>query len=57
MVHGLHDRALGFDFVALLLVDEESGDRVLTASVGWENAPDDLRIEIAFSTETSDLAS
>lgn len=45
VVHGLHDRALGFDFVALLLVDEESGDRVLTASVGWENAPDDLRIE------------
>ncbi len=45
VVRGLHDRALGYDFVALLLVDEETGDRVLTASTGWENAPEDLRIK------------
>ena len=45
VVNGLHDKALGYDFVALLLVDEESGDRVLTASVGWDNAPNNLRIK------------
>ena len=45
VVHGLHDRALGYDFVALLLVDEESGDRVLKASVGWDDAPRELRIK------------
>ena len=45
VVRGLHDRALGYDFVALLLVDEETGDRVLIASVGWDNAPRRLRIK------------
>jgi len=30
---------LGYDFVALLLVDESTGDRVLVASVGYENPP------------------
>lgn len=45
VVQGLHDKALGYDFVALLLVDETNGDRVLQASVGWADAPKDLRIK------------
>ena len=34
VVNGLHDEALGYDFVAVLLVDEATRDRVLVASVG-----------------------
>ena len=45
VVTGLHDEALGYDFLALLLVDEPTGDRVLVASVGWDQAPEDLRIK------------
>jgi PAS domain S-box-containing protein len=41
---GLHDAALGYDFVALLLVDEATGDRVLVASAGWADAPPGLRV-------------
>jgi PAS domain S-box-containing protein len=44
VVDGLRDEALGYDFVGVLLVDPVSGDRVLTASVGWDGAPDGLRI-------------
>ncbi len=44
MVEGLYDAALGYDFLALLLVDGETGDRVLVASAGWAEAPTDLRI-------------
>jgi PAS domain S-box-containing protein len=36
---------LGYDFLALLLVDGETGDRVLVASAGWAEAPADLRIK------------
>jgi PAS domain S-box-containing protein len=35
VVRGLHD-TLGYDFLALMLVDETTGDRVVTASVGFE---------------------
>ncbi|HEX5409899.1 MAG TPA: GAF domain-containing protein [Gemmatimonadaceae bacterium] len=42
---GLQGAALGFDFVAVLLVDEATGDRVLTASSGWEGAPAGLRVK------------
>ncbi len=42
---GLHDAALGYDFVGLLLVDDASGDRVLEASSGWSDAPAGLRIQ------------
>ena len=42
---GLQGAALGFDFVAVLLVDEATGDRVLTASSGWEAAPAALRVK------------
>jgi PAS domain S-box-containing protein len=45
VVRGLYDEALGYDFVALLLVDEDTGERVLTASAGWKDAPKHLRIE------------
>jgi PAS domain S-box-containing protein len=45
VVNGLYDEALGYDFVAVLLVDGESGDRVLTASVGWKEAPPSLRVK------------
>jgi PAS domain S-box-containing protein len=41
---GLHDEALGYDFVALLLVDELTHDRVLVASRGWSDAPAGLRV-------------
>ncbi|MDX1624830.1 MAG: GAF domain-containing protein [Gemmatimonadota bacterium] len=44
VVEGLRDEALGYDFMALLLVDPETGDRVLEASAGWDDAPPDLRI-------------
>lgn len=45
VVAGLHDPALGYDFLALLLVDEASGERVLVASAGWADAPSGLRIK------------
>ncbi len=45
VVEGLHDQALGYDFLALLLVDEATGDRVLVASAGWAEAPPNLRIK------------
>ena len=41
---GLRDEALGYDFVALLLVDEATRDRVLVASSGWADAPAGLRV-------------
>ncbi len=41
---GLRDEALGYDFVALLLVDPATGDRVLEASAGWDSAPTGLRV-------------
>ncbi len=39
VVRGLHDDDLGYEFVALFLLDEATGDRVLRASVGWPDAP------------------
>jgi PAS domain S-box-containing protein len=44
VVQGLYDQALGYDFLALLLVDRGTGDRVLVASAGWAEAPPDLHI-------------
>jgi PAS domain S-box-containing protein len=41
---GLRNEALGYDFVALLLVDPATGDRVLVASEGWTEAPAGLRV-------------
>jgi PAS domain S-box-containing protein len=45
VVAGLHDQALGYDFLALLLVDRQTGERVLVASAGWAEAPPELRIQ------------
>jgi PAS domain S-box-containing protein len=44
VANGLHDEALGYDFVALLLVDEPTGDRVLVATSGAAELPPDLRV-------------
>jgi PAS domain S-box-containing protein len=42
---GLFDAALGYDFVAVLLVDQATGERVLVASQGWKKAPANLRLK------------
>ena len=44
VARGLHDEALGYDFVALLLVDEVTRDRVLVATAGAAELPADLRV-------------
>jgi hypothetical protein len=44
VVEGLRDPALGYDFLGLFLVDPDSGDRVLRASVGWPDVPADWRV-------------
>ena len=44
VVDGLHDRAIGYDFVGVFLVDPQTGDRVLRASVGWEGMHEGLRL-------------
>ena len=43
VVAGLHE-GLGYEFLGLFLVDPATGDRVLKASVGWPDAPDDYRL-------------
>jgi PAS domain S-box-containing protein len=42
---GLHDEALGYDFLAVLLVDEATGERELVASAGPGDVPVGLRIQ------------
>ncbi len=44
IVDGLHDEALGYNFLGVFLVEPESGDRVLQASVGWEDVPTDMHV-------------
>jgi hypothetical protein len=39
VVDGLHDEALGYDFLGVFLRDANTGDRVLGASVGWADIP------------------
>jgi PAS domain S-box-containing protein len=39
IAHGLHDEALGYEFVGVFLVDPATGERVLIASVGWDDLP------------------
>ena len=41
---GLHDEALGYDFLGVFLLDPESGDRVLGAAIGWADIPSDMRV-------------
>jgi len=44
VVAGLHDEALGYDFLGVFLLDPASGDRVLGAAVGWADIPPDMRV-------------
>ncbi|MDT8369243.1 MAG: GAF domain-containing protein [Longimicrobiales bacterium] len=44
VVEGLRDPAIGYDFVGVFLIDPDTGDRVLQASVGWEGTHEGLRI-------------
>jgi PAS domain S-box-containing protein len=44
VVKGLHDEALGYNFLGVFLHDPESGDRVMQASVGWPDVPHDWRV-------------
>jgi PAS domain S-box-containing protein len=44
VVEGLHDRALGYDFIGVFLVDPETNDRVLGACVGWGDMPEGYRV-------------
>jgi PAS domain S-box-containing protein len=44
MVNGLHDEALGYNFLGAFLLDHASGDRVLQASVGWPDVPREWRV-------------
>ena len=43
LVDGLHDEALGYDFLGAFLLDE-TGDRVLRASMGWTGVPRNWRV-------------
>ena len=43
VVAGLHDDALGYDYLGLFLLDA-GGDRILKASVGWHGVPDGWRL-------------
>ena len=45
VVEGLHDAALGYDYLALLLVDAATGERVIVACAGAASAPVGLRIK------------
>jgi PAS domain S-box-containing protein len=41
---GLHDDALGYEFVGVFLLDPATGERVLAASAGWDDAGQDFRV-------------
>ena len=44
VVNGLQDEALGYNFLGVFLLDPETGDRVLQASVGWPDVPPNWRV-------------
>ena len=44
VVEGLNDPALGYDFLGMFLLEPETGDRVLRASLGWEGAERGMRV-------------
>jgi PAS domain S-box-containing protein len=44
VVDGLRDDALGYNFVGVFLLDQDTGERVLRASVGWDDIPADMRL-------------
>ena len=44
VVEGLHDDALGYDFIGVFLLDPASGERVMRASIGWPGTHEDYRV-------------
>ncbi len=44
VVTGLRDEALGYNFIGVFVVEDDTGDRILKASVGWPDVPDDWRV-------------
>jgi PAS domain S-box-containing protein len=44
MVDGLHDEAIGYSFLGAFIIDPKNGDRVLRASAGWPDAPENWRV-------------
>ena len=44
MVDGLHDEALGFNFLGVFILESATGDRVLRASCGWTDVPKGWRV-------------
>lgn len=44
VVDGLHDEALGYNFLGVLLLDPDTGDRVLRADVGWDEEHQNFRL-------------
>jgi PAS domain S-box-containing protein len=44
VVSGLRDEALGYNFLGVFLVDPATGDRVMSASVGWKAARAGFRL-------------
>jgi PAS domain S-box-containing protein len=44
VVQGLHDEALGYNFLGLFLLDPATGERVMQASVGWAQIPVGYRV-------------
>ncbi len=44
VVHGLRDESIGYDFVGVFLKDPETGDRIMRASVGWSDIPENMRL-------------
>lgn len=45
VVSGLHDEGLGYNVVAILLLDPATGDRVMQACVGWPDMPPGFRLK------------
>jgi len=44
VVEGLRDESLGFNFVAMFLIDDDTKERILRASVGWSGLSEGWRI-------------
>jgi PAS domain S-box-containing protein len=44
VVRGLHDEALGYNFLGLFLLDPATGERVLKSSIGWSSVPENYRV-------------
>jgi hypothetical protein len=56
VVDGLHDEALGYDFLGVFLCEPASGDRVLGAAVGWADIPAGMRVPVGQGLSARPLA-